>query len=66
MQMSFRREAMIAAAEYVGASVYPCGTLLICRSMKVKQMPQDYHFEIGKATSDSGGNRCFFNWFLES
>lgn len=43
------REAMIAAAEYVGP-VY----IRVVRSdlpeYEVKQMPQDYHFEIGKAT----------------
>ena len=43
------REAMIAAAEYVGP-VY----IRVLRSdlpeYEVKQMPQDYHFEIGKAT----------------
>lgn len=43
------REAMIAATEYVGP-VY----IRVVRSdlpeYEVKQMPQDYHFEIGKAT----------------
>ena len=43
------REAMIAAAEYVGP-VY----IRVVRSdlpeYEVKRMPQDYHFEIGKAT----------------
>ena len=48
------REAMIAAAEYVGP-VY----IRVVRSdlpeYEVKQMPQDYHFEIGKATVNREG-----------
>ena len=55
-------EAIKAAAQHIGP-VYIRVVRSDLAKYEVKQMPEDYHFELGKATVIRGGGGCYSDWF---